>query len=57
MTESALEIRDEVVMSFLFLEKSRRSLDTSVQSTADVLGRPDISVGNHVALNKGGVGS
>jgi hypothetical protein len=57
MTDRALEIRDQVVMSFLFLEKSRRTLDISVQSAADVSGTPDMSFGNHVALNKGGVGS
>ena len=46
MTGRALEIRDEVVMSFLFLEKTRRKMDRSVQSKADVLGTPDFSVGN-----------
>lgn len=55
MTDRALEIRDEVVMSFLILEKSRRSLDTSVQSKADVLGTLPIAPGGYVALNKGGV--
>lgn len=55
MTDRALEIRDEVVMSFLFLEKTRRTNDTSIQSKADVLGTPSISVGNHIALHNGGV--
>ena len=39
----ALEIRDTVVISFLFLEKSHRTNDTASQSCADVSAIPPLS--------------
>lgn len=49
----ALEIRDDVVLSFLFLEKSRRATENSTQHKADVLGTGGLSIGQS-AVNNGG---
>ena len=51
----ALEIRDIVVLSFLFLEKSRRATHNSTQHKADVLGTPYVSPNNFQAIKNGGV--
>ena len=50
----SLEVQDDVVMSFLFLEKSRRATDNSTQNKADVLGTPAVSIGA-TAIRNGGV--
>ncbi|TDL26379.1 hypothetical protein BD410DRAFT_812844 [Rickenella mellea] len=50
----ALEIRDEVVMSCLFLEKTRRSNENSSQNFADAYGTSE-SAPNFIAVQGGGV--
>ncbi len=42
-TSRALQIRDDVVISFLFLEKSRRENETTSQNVGDVLSAPALS--------------
>ncbi|KAI0787947.1 hypothetical protein C8Q74DRAFT_1196903 [Fomes fomentarius] len=42
-TARALQIRDDVVISFLFLEKSRRENETTSQNVGDVLSAPALS--------------
>ena len=56
LTPRAMEIRDDVVVSFLFLEKTRRANDNSIQNKADALGTPALTLGNFQVYN-GGVGS
>lgn len=43
-TSRAEELRDTVVMSFLFLEKTRRTRQNSSQNMADVMGTPALSI-------------
>jgi len=50
-----LEIRDLVVLSFIFLEKSRRMNENSNQARADVLGTPGITLPGFQAIQNGGV--
>ncbi|OCH95389.1 hypothetical protein OBBRIDRAFT_576072 [Obba rivulosa] len=40
----AVEIRNTVIISFLLLEKTRRTRETSTQNKADVLGTPALNV-------------
>ena len=58
LTARAVEIRDVVVISFLFLEKSRRTNETASQSRADVLSAPPLSgmTGHDYNVKDGGVG-
>ncbi|KAI0671435.1 hypothetical protein C8Q78DRAFT_973324 [Trametes maxima] len=57
LTARAAEIRDTVVISFLFLEKTRRTNETASQSRADVLAVPPLSgvVGSDYNVRDGGV--
>ena len=43
LTARALELRDDIVCSFLFLEKTRRVNQTTSQRSADVLATPALS--------------
>ena len=56
-TARALEIRDLIVESFLFLEKGRRVNETTSQNAGDVLGAPPLGavVGFDSKLHNGGV--
>lgn len=58
LTERAVQIRDTVVISFLFLEKTRRTNETASQSRADVLSTPVFSAltGSDYNVRNGGVG-
>ncbi|KAJ3534053.1 hypothetical protein NM688_g7191 [Phlebia brevispora] len=51
----ALEIRDLVVVSFLFLEKTHRINETESQNRADVVASPHFAVGTNYVLTNGGV--
>ncbi|KAI9061052.1 hypothetical protein FKP32DRAFT_1576421 [Trametes sanguinea] len=57
LTARALELRDTVVLSFLFLERRRRTNEAEVQSRGDVLGTPALSAatGSDYAVHNGGV--
>ena len=57
LSKRALEIRDDVVLSFLFLEKSRRVNETTSQRSADVLATPALSAltGHDYNVSNGGV--
>ncbi|TFK88833.1 hypothetical protein K466DRAFT_645264 [Polyporus arcularius HHB13444] len=56
-TARALEIRDTVIMSFLFLEKGRRVNENTSQNVGDVLGAPPLGavMGVNSRLHNGGV--
>ncbi len=56
-TVRALEIRDTVVLSFLFLEKGRRVNENTSQNVGDVLGAPPLGavMGVNSRLHNGGV--
>ncbi|KAI1787407.1 hypothetical protein LXA43DRAFT_1098327 [Ganoderma leucocontextum] len=58
LTARAVQIRDLVVISFLFLEKSRRTNETASQNRADVLSTPVFSgvMGNDYNVKNGGIG-
>ncbi|KAI0661467.1 hypothetical protein C8Q70DRAFT_910873 [Cubamyces menziesii] len=57
LTARAQEIRDTVVISFLFLEKSRRTNETTSQNVADVLSAPAMSAftGSDYNVRDGGI--
>lgn len=57
LTARALELRDDVVCSFLFLEKTRRVNETTSQRSADVLATPALSAltGHDYNVSNGGV--
>ena len=57
LTGRALELRDDVVCSFLFLEKTRRVNETTSQRSADVLATPALSAltGHDYNVSNGGV--
>ncbi|KAI0368755.1 hypothetical protein BV20DRAFT_947538 [Pilatotrama ljubarskyi] len=57
LTTRALEVRDTVVTSFLFLEKGRRTNETTSQNTADVLATPALSAltGSDYNVRNGGI--
>ncbi|KAI9000592.1 hypothetical protein BD414DRAFT_6328 [Trametes punicea] len=57
LTPRAVEIRDTVVISFLFLEKSRRTNETASQSAADALAAPPFSAvtGSDYNVRDGGI--
>ena len=56
-TARALQIRDDVVISFLFLERSRRTDETNLQNYADVMSTPALSAvtGSDYNVRDGGV--
>ncbi|KAI1787374.1 hypothetical protein LXA43DRAFT_896328, partial [Ganoderma leucocontextum] len=58
LTGRAVQIRDLVVISFLFLEKSRRTNETASQSRADVSSTPVFSglTGNDYNVKNEGIG-
>ncbi|OSD06307.1 hypothetical protein PYCCODRAFT_919508 [Trametes coccinea BRFM310] len=57
LTARALDARDAVVLSFLFLERRRRTDEAEVQSRADVLGTPALAAaaGADYVVRNGGV--
>ncbi|KAI0635653.1 hypothetical protein C8Q77DRAFT_1098810 [Trametes polyzona] len=57
LTGRAAEIRDVVVISFLFLEKTRRTNETASQNRADVLSTPVLSAvtGSDYNVRDGGI--
>ncbi|KAH9850261.1 hypothetical protein C2E23DRAFT_735357 [Lenzites betulinus] len=57
LTARAVEVRDIVVISFLFLEKTRRTNETASQSRADVLCTPMLSAmtGSDYNVRNGGI--
>ncbi|KAI0833333.1 hypothetical protein BC628DRAFT_1308624 [Trametes gibbosa] len=57
LTARAAEVRDLVVLSFLFLEKTRRTNERAAQSRADVLCAPAFSAltGSDYNVRNGGV--
>ncbi|KAH9856603.1 hypothetical protein C2E23DRAFT_866008 [Lenzites betulinus] len=57
LTARAAEVRDIVVISFLFLEKTRRTNETASQSRADVLSVPVLSAvtGSDYNVRDGGI--
>ena len=58
LTARALEIRDDVVCSFLFLEKTRRVNETTQQRSSDVLSTPAFKsalTGHDCNVSNGGV--
>ena len=58
LTARAVQVRDIVVTSFLFLEKSRRTNETASQSKADIMSTPVLSgvTGNDYNVKNGGIG-
>ena len=58
LTDRAAQIRDDVVISFLFLEKTRRTNEIASQSRADVLSTPALSgvTGHDYNVKNGGIG-
>ncbi|KAI0330233.1 hypothetical protein GY45DRAFT_1336962 [Cubamyces sp. BRFM 1775] len=57
LTARALEIRDTAVVSFLFLEKSRRTNETTAQNVGDALSAPAMSAftGSDYNVRDGGI--
>ncbi|KAI0360162.1 hypothetical protein OH77DRAFT_1434456 [Trametes cingulata] len=57
LTARAVQIRDTVVTSFLFLEKGRRTNETTSQNSADVLATPVLSAvtGSDYNVRNGGI--
>jgi len=53
----AQEIRDIVVISFLFLEKNRRIFERTSQNANDVMGLPTNAAGKGYRAHDGGVGA
>ncbi|TBU40530.1 hypothetical protein BD309DRAFT_967293 [Dichomitus squalens] len=58
LTERAVQVRDVVVISFLFLEKGRRVNEKTSQNMADVMAAPPLSAmtGYDYNVRDGGVG-
>ncbi|KAI0749592.1 hypothetical protein C8Q80DRAFT_1218717 [Daedaleopsis nitida] len=56
-TARALQIRDDVVISFLFLERARRENETTAQNVGDVLSAPPLSAvtGSDYNVRDGGI--